>query len=137
MKKHLQHFALALAMILLLISFCPLQLAGISAQGLPATVVNAEEAPDAAAAKTDAPAEANPEDTLRQTKAWSAGVTLALVGLAGALAMGLVISKSVESLALQPEAESNIRSTIKIGLVFIETVVIYALVVAILIVFVL
>lgn len=51
--------------------------------------------------------------------------------------MGFVISKSVESIAKQPEAESSIRGSLMIGLVFIETVVIYALVVAILIVFVL
>ncbi len=137
MKKQLSHFAIALAMILLALSLCPLQLAGLSTQGLASAPVNAEEAADAQAAKTGGEAAATAEDALRQTKAWSAGVTLALVGLAGAIAMGWVISKSVESIAKQPEAESGIRGSLMIGLVFIETLVIYALVVAILIVFVL
>ena len=37
----------------------------------------------------------------------------------------------------QPEAEGKIRSTFMLGLVFIETVVIYALIIGILIIFVL
>lgn len=128
MKKHLQSLMSLLAILVLVLSLCPLQLAEISAQGLPARTVMAQESPAL---------QANSEDALRQTKAWSAGITLASVGLAGALAMGMVLAKSVESIAKQPEAESGIRGSLMIGLVFIETVVIYALVVAILIVFVL
>ena len=51
--------------------------------------------------------------------------------------MGLSISQSVESMARQPEASGEIRTTMMLGLVFIETVVIYALIVAILLIFVL
>ena len=51
--------------------------------------------------------------------------------------MGLAISKSAESIARQPEAAGSIRTAMMLGLVFIETVVIYALIVAILIIFVL
>ena len=40
-------------------------------------------------------------------------------------------------IARQPEAESKIRTTLMIGLVFIETAIIYALLVVILIIFVL
>ena len=55
----------------------------------------------------------------------------------GALAMGIAVGKSSEAMARQPEATSQIRTTMMMGLVFIETVIIYALIVAILIIFVL
>ena len=51
--------------------------------------------------------------------------------------MGISIAKSNESIARQPEANGQIRTTMMMGLVFIETVIIYALIVAILIIFVL
>ena len=51
--------------------------------------------------------------------------------------MGLSISKSAESIARQPEAAGNIRTSLMLGLVFIETAIIYALIVGILIIFVL
>ena len=57
-----------------------------------------------------------------------------LVAAAAAIAMGLAISKALESIARQPEASKQISNTLMIGLVFIETCVIYALVIAILIV---
>ncbi len=63
-----------------------------------------------------------------------AGVTIGAVAIVGAIAMALVIIKSVEGIARQPEADGKIRSTLILGLVFIETVIIYALIIAILIV---
>ena len=65
---------------------------------------------------------------------------LAVIGLAaagGAIAMGVAVGKSTEGIARQPEAESKIRTTLMLGLVFIETAIIYALLVVILIIFVL
>lgn len=50
---------------------------------------------------------------------------------------GLSAGKAVEGIARQPEAESKIRTTLMLGLVFIETAIIYALLVVILIIFVL
>ncbi len=70
-------------------------------------------------------------------KALSAAIAIGLAGLGGAIAMAFAISKSSESIARQPEAQSGIRGSLTLGLVFIETVVIYALIVAILIIFVL
>lgn len=70
-------------------------------------------------------------------KAIAAAVTVALAAAAGAFSMGHAISKSVDSIARQPEAESKIRTTLMLGLVFIETAIIYALIVAVLIIFVL
>lgn len=76
-------------------------------------------------------------DDATSTKAIAAGVAIAVVASAGALSMGLSISKSVDGISRQPEAAGNIRTAMMLGLVFIETAIIYALIVAILIVFVL
>ncbi len=65
-----------------------------------------------------------------------AAIAIGLGALGGAIAMGMAISKAMEGIARQPEADGKIRSTLMLGLVFIETVVIYALIVAILIMFV-
>lgn len=70
-------------------------------------------------------------------KALAAGLAIGLAAAAGAIAMGIAIGKSVEGIARQPEAEGKIRTSLMLGLVFVETAVIYALIVAILIVFVL
>ena len=70
-------------------------------------------------------------------KAMASGIMMAAAAGLGALAMGIVIAKSVESIAKQPEAEGKIRTAMMLGLVFVETAIIYALIVAILIIFVL
>mgnify|MGYP001142870509 CR=1 FL=1 len=70
-------------------------------------------------------------------KAMGSGVMIGIACLGGALAMGIAVGKSSEAMARQPEATSQIRTTMMMGLVFIETVIIYALIVAILIIFVL
>ena len=51
--------------------------------------------------------------------------------------MGVVAGKSAEGIARQPEAQGQIRTTLMLSLVFIETAIIYALLVVILIIFVL
>lgn len=70
-------------------------------------------------------------------KAIAAAATIGVGAVAAAIAMGLAISRSAESIARQPEAEGSIRTSLLLGLVFIETAVIYTLVVAIMIIFVL
>ncbi|HIT43894.1 TPA: ATP synthase F0 subunit C [Candidatus Avacholeplasma faecigallinarum] len=70
-------------------------------------------------------------------KAVGAGIVVGLAALGGTIAMGMSVAKSAESISRQPEAESKIRTTLMLGLVFIETLVIYALIVAILVIFVL
>ena len=71
------------------------------------------------------------------TKAIAAAAVVALAAAAGAFAMGLAVSKSTESMARQPEVAGQINSSMMLGMVFIETAIIYALIVAILIIFVL
>ena len=57
-----------------------------------------------------------------------------LVAAAAAIGMGMAISKALEAIGRQPESEKKIRNTLILGLVFIETAIIYALVISILIV---
>ena len=70
-------------------------------------------------------------------KAIAAGIAIGLAAAGGAIAMGMAVSKSAEGISRQPEAEGKIRTTLMLGLVFIETAIIYALLVVILIIFVL
>ena len=69
-------------------------------------------------------------------RAMAAAVVVGLAAAAGAVGMGMAISKSVEGMSRQPEVEGKIRTSLMLGLVFIETAIIYALIVAILIIFV-
>lgn len=70
-------------------------------------------------------------------KALAAGICVGLAAAMGAVAMGIAIAKTNEGIARQPEAEGKLRTSLMLGLVFIETAIIYALIVAILIIFVL
>ena len=71
------------------------------------------------------------------SKAIAAGIVVGLAAAAGAIGMGIAVAKSAESMARQPEIAGKINSTMMLGMVFIETAIIYALIVAILIIFVL
>jgi len=77
------------------------------------------------------------EDKIISSKATASAIVVAVVGATGAVAMGIAISKSTESMARQPEAASQINGAMMLGLVFVETAIIYALIIAILIIFVL
>lgn len=96
-----------------------------------------------AAGETDETADASvveaveAEEGALGDKAMAAAVAVGLAAAAGALGMGWAIAKSVEGISRQPEAEGKIRTTLMLGLVFVETAIIYALVIAILIIFVL
>lgn len=70
-------------------------------------------------------------------KAIAAGLAIGIAAAGGAVGMGLAAAKAAEGISRQPEAEGKIRSTMMLGLVFIETAIIYALLVVILIIFVL
>lgn len=100
--------------------------------------VTAEAEADTAADNTaDNTATVNAEEQSKGSKALAAGICVGLAAAFGAIAMGIAIAKSNEAIARQPEATSNIRSGLMLGLVFIETAIIYALIVAILVIFVL
>ncbi len=71
------------------------------------------------------------------SKAYAAAITIAVAAAAGAVSMGLAISKALDGTARQPEAGSKLQTILMLGLVFVETAIIYALIVAIIILFVL
>lgn len=70
-------------------------------------------------------------------KAIAAAIAIGLAACGGAIAMGIFGAKAVEGISRQPEADGKIRTNFMLGLVFIETAIIYALLVVILIIFVL
>ena len=64
------------------------------------------------------------------------GAAIAIfTGLGGGLGMGLATGKACEAIARQPEASGKIQSVFMLGLVFTESIAIYGLLVAILILF--
>ena len=95
--------------------------------------VSANAADDRAASE----AAAEEEGSATGSKAIAAAIVVGLASAAGAIGMGIAIAKSNESIARQPEQAGRINSTMMLGLVFIETAIIYALIIAILIIFVL
>ena len=90
---------------------------------------------DAAAADTAAAAAADAQIVVGKSN--GAGLAIGIAAGAGAIGMGLAVAKSAEGISRQPEAEGKIRTTLMLGLVFIETAIIYALLAVILIIFVL
>lgn len=104
------------------------------------TVVSAAEKTvvmqDAETLKVDNEKEEASDSSSTGSKAMAAAIVVGLAAAAGAIGMGMAISKSAEGISRQPEAAGNIRTSLMLGLVFIETAIIYALIVAILIIFV-
>jgi len=66
----------------------------------------------------------------------SAGFGMGMAVLGGALGEGNAVSKAMESLGRQPEAQSSIMTVLLLGLAFIESLVIFMLVVALVLIFV-
>ncbi|MCC8078796.1 MAG: ATP synthase F0 subunit C [Oscillospiraceae bacterium] len=81
-------------------------------------------------------AETEESDNSTGLLAIAAGLAISFPAMGGAIGMGIATGKSAEGIARQPEAEGKIRTTMMLGLVFIETCVIYALIITILIIFV-
>ena len=106
------------------------------AMAIPAFAAGNGAAPATDAAQTQQ-SESVQVDSSLGLKAVATGIAIGLAAAGGAVGMGIAAGKSVEGIARQPEAESKIRTTLMLGLVFIETAIIYALLVVILIIFVL
>ena len=70
-------------------------------------------------------------------KAIGSGIAIGFAACGGGIGMGIAGGQASEGIARQPEAEGKIRTNFMLGLVFIETAIIYALLVVILIIFVL
>lgn len=69
-------------------------------------------------------------------KTIATGIAIGLAAGGGGIGMGIATGRTTEAISRQPEVESKVRSTFMLGLVFIETAIIYALLVVILIIFV-
>jgi F-type H+-transporting ATPase subunit c len=92
---------------------------------------------EATAVTAEAITEESADASVKSGKSIAAAIAIGLASLGGAIGMGIAIAKSSEGISRQPEAEGSIRTSLMLGLVFIETAIIYALIVAILIIFVL
>ena len=88
-------------------------------------------------AETTAAVATQTADNSTGNKAIAAAVCVGLAAAAAAIGMCIAIAKSSEGISRQPEAAGSIRTSLMLGLVFIETAIIYALIIAILIIFVL
>ena len=77
------------------------------------------------------------KNTTKVRKIWAVAALIGVACFGGALGMAHSVAKAANNMAEQPEAAGQIRTSMMMGLVFIETVIIYALIVAILIIFVL
>lgn len=111
-------------------------IAALLAMAIPAFAAGNGAAPAPDAVQTQQSESAQTDSSLG-LKAVATGIAIGLAAAGGAVGMGIAAGKSVEGIARQPEAESKIRTTLMLGLVFIETAIIYALLVVILIIFVL
>jgi F-type H+-transporting ATPase subunit c len=67
---------------------------------------------------------------------FAAGATIAIGALAPAIAMGMIASRGLDSIGRNPETENAVRNTMVLALAFVESLAIFALVVALIIKFV-
>jgi F-type H+-transporting ATPase subunit c len=64
------------------------------------------------------------------------GATIAIGGLAPAIAIGLIVSKALEAIGRNPEAAAKVQTVMILGVAFAEAIAIYSLVVALILKFV-
>jgi len=64
------------------------------------------------------------------------GLAIGLGAIGPGIGIGIIGGKAVEALGRNPEAESIVRTTMILGIVFAEAVAIYALVIALILKFV-
>ena len=127
MKINLKRVSMILLVVIALLALAiPVFAETVNNDAQPAAVSAQNTVDDAAAADDGA-----------GSRALASGLAVGLAAAGGAIAMGLAAGKAVEGISRQPEAEGKIRTTLMLGLVFIETAIIYALLVVILIIFVL
>ncbi|MEI8338293.1 MAG: ATP synthase F0 subunit C [bacterium] len=71
-----------------------------------------------------------------ELKQLAAGIAIGIGALGPALGIGLLASKAMESIGRNPEASSKIQSAMILAIAFTEAIAVYALVVALIILFV-
>jgi F-type H+-transporting ATPase subunit c len=65
----------------------------------------------------------------------AAAIAIALPAMIAALGQGIATGKAVESIARQPEAKGPINQALIVGLAFMESLVLYGLLIAIILIF--
>jgi F-type H+-transporting ATPase subunit c len=65
----------------------------------------------------------------------TAGLTMAAGGFGPARSLGESLTKALDSIARQPEASAQIMRTLIVGMALIESIAIYAFVIALIILF--
>jgi F-type H+-transporting ATPase subunit c len=81
-------------------------------------------------------AAAGPSDVLVQWSIITAGFALGIAAAFGALGQGKATSSAVEAIARNPSAVNDIRGSLILGLVLIESLVIYVLLISLILFFV-
>ena len=71
----------------------------------------------------------NPSD-VKSSLAWSAGIAISLAAFGGALGQGKTACAALEGIARNPSAADKLFTPMILGLALIESLVIYALVIA-------
>ncbi len=64
-----------------------------------------------------------------------AAVGIGLAALGTGIGMGILVGKTVEAMARQPEMAGDLKTTMLIGVAFVEALALYALVVSFLLIF--
>ncbi len=64
-----------------------------------------------------------------------AAVGIGLAALGTGIGMGFLVGKTVEAMARQPEMAGDLKTTMLIGVAFVEALALYALVVSFLLIF--
>ena len=65
----------------------------------------------------------------------AAATALGIAAAGGSIGQGIATSKAMEGISRQPEATNSIRGSLILGLALIESLTIYALVVALILIF--
>lgn len=130
--KKLTRLAIVLGVVILLMGMIATIGAFANSGQAAEAVVTAEESADGYIANA-----ADSADNTTGYKAIAAAIAIGLASCGGAIGMGVFGAKTSEGISRQPEAGGQIRTSFMLGLVFIETAIIYALLTVILIIFVL
>lgn len=75
-------------------------------------------------------------NNIESAKALGAALAIGLGAIGPGIGIGILASKALESIGRNPEAESKIRTNMILAIAFTEAIAIYALVVALIILFV-
>jgi F-type H+-transporting ATPase subunit c len=73
---------------------------------------------------------------LSELKPFAAALAIGLGAIGPAIGIGLLASKAMEAIGRNPEATSKIQSAMILAIAFTEAIAVYALVVALIIMFV-